>query len=387
MTLLMIRIGSFEDGDRLTLVGKNIHALKSRLWEGILPMSDTQWRLRELDKAENFAIATEHLSAVVAVFEYLNSPLVMGNLRETFNLMSKHLSDFDAALNAQRSSNGITPISTAALWEEFMFARYQVMTTRAHGWVISRIQTLREPILRELGEHQPPSTTEVSPKQWELTNKIHDLAEIEACADTAIMMPMEGYTGYSPPTEIDTSGLKSAIWNVRRTAHRKNVALYTRIKISRDYLANLSTRTVSARDISHPDNLVATAKFQAEALKDLRTEMRGEPVPLPEEGWITRALKSKELKCEAEAARELGFDIYRLTYGSTDEEWTNFVQKVEEHVANWGEGVSGADNIKCLLKLRWHDGRELGIPEGDIEVAKKYVASTFHSNLDGELTD
>ena len=376
-----------EDSDRLMLVGKNIHALKSRLWEGILPMSDTRWRLKELDKAENFGIAIEHLSAVVAVFEYLNSPVVMGNLRETFNLISKHLSDFDAAVNALRASNGTTPVSTAALWEEFMYARYQVMTTRAHDWVMSRILPFRELVLRELSEHQPPSETEFSDKQKELADKIHILAELEACANIGIMMPMEGYTGYSPPTGVLNSDLRSPIFDVRRKAHAEQLKFRSRVLFFKDLCANLSTRPEILHSASNSVGMAKFAKFQARALDWLREEMRGESVRLPEENWITRTLRWKDLMGNKGVVPEFGFDVYRLTYGSTEGEWTDFVQKVEEYVSNWGEGVSGADKIRSLLKLRWRDGKELGIPEGDIEAAKKYVASAFHFNLGRLLTD
>lgn len=363
---IMIRIGSYEDGDRLTRVGKNIHALKSRLWEGILPISDTQWSAMELDKPENFDTAAQQLSAVVAVFEYLNSPAVMRNLRETFNLISKHLSEFDAALNAVRAAHGQGPISTSALWQEFMSTRYRVMTTQAHSWVIAHVNALREPIIREFEAHQPTSSGGISHEQLDLSNKIHVLAEITSCSDFGILMPMHGYIGYNPPAQMEISDLKSHIWDVRRKAHGEKVKIVTHTKIFEDIFSNRSSA-------SGTQNLARIARLQAKALEDVRVQTRGEPAQLPEEEWIARSLRYMEGQTDGESAFELGFDIYRLTYDQTDEQWAEFVQKIEAAVGDWGAGISGAEKIKGLLKLHWRDGKELGIVKGDIEAANKYV--------------
>lgn len=69
----------------------------------------------------------------------------------------------------------------------------------------------------------------------------------------------------------------------------------------------------------------------------------------------------------------LGFKIYRLSYGQSDEQWAAFVRKLEADLADWGDGVAGAEDIRELLKVHWLDGKELGIAEGDIEAAKEYV--------------
>lgn len=63
--------------------------------------------------------------------------------------------------------------------------------------------------------------------------------------------------------------------------------------------------------------------------------------------------------------------IYRLTYNQTDEEWAEFLRRFEADLADWGEGIEGADQIRDRLELRWFDGKEIGIPEGDLDIAKK----------------
>jgi hypothetical protein len=63
--------------------------------------------------------------------------------------------------------------------------------------------------------------------------------------------------------------------------------------------------------------------------------------------------------------------VYRLTYGQTETEWAAFVKKLDAHVSDWGKGQTGSSAIKPYLKLHWFNGKDLGIPEGDIDAAKK----------------
>jgi hypothetical protein len=368
---MMIRIGSYEDEGGLTLVGKNIQAIKTRLWEGLPPLSYTQWRAKELDKPENFGIACQYLSAVIATFEYLNAPSEMAKLRETFNRISVHLSDFGNTLNTLRSTQGKEPVRMVALWEEFMRTHYQVMTTRAHSWVLSHVNALRRPIIRKLRAHQPPSMTEVSPEQWELTDKLQLLGETCVSADWGIWMPMAGYIGCSLPTDIlAIPELRSHDWDVRRKAHMLQARGMNMEKIFIHSMSHPRPRD----EISNPEDLYRICITQMQTHNDLRTWMRGEPTALPMDQWILDALRLHELGKDD----NLGFDVYRLTYSQTDEEWGKFVQKFEADAANWGDGIAGADQVRGLLKLRWLDGKELGIPEGDINAAKRYVIYPAH---------
>ncbi|KAG0155022.1 hypothetical protein PDIDSM_595 [Penicillium digitatum] len=63
--------------------------------------------------------------------------------------------------------------------------------------------------------------------------------------------------------------------------------------------------------------------------------------------------------------------VYRLTYGQTDSEWTEFVDKVEAHVSDWDKGHAGSSAIKENLTLYWLDGTKLGISEGDVDASKE----------------
>jgi hypothetical protein len=102
ITRVMSRIGSIEDDARMCIVGRNIWSVKNRLWAGIIPLSEQRWKEKGLDQPDNFDTAAQYLSAVVAVFEYLNRPKVQENIRDTLNLISQHWGEFETIVNAER---------------------------------------------------------------------------------------------------------------------------------------------------------------------------------------------------------------------------------------------------------------------------------------------
>ncbi|KAL4946448.1 hypothetical protein BDV06DRAFT_218378 [Aspergillus oleicola] len=93
----MGRIGSMEPEDeaRMMLVSRHIYTFKHLAWCGMVPLSEQRWKEKGLDKNENFDIAAQYLSGVVAAFYYLNLEIVRGNLRETFHLISELWANID----------------------------------------------------------------------------------------------------------------------------------------------------------------------------------------------------------------------------------------------------------------------------------------------------
>ncbi|KAM5462581.1 hypothetical protein MauCBS54593_007937 [Microsporum audouinii] len=372
MSQISLRIGSAEDFSRLEVVAYNVHSWKSTFWDDMVPISPTQWQAKGLDKPENFGLACEYLSAAIAVFEYLNVEKIQKNLKETYNLLYDDFSYFDKAINSQRSSAGITEtISMAALWEEYIRTHYQTITTRAHSWVISHIEELRGPILRDRAMHKPPSEDTYSPEQWTLTNKLHLLAELTVTSDFTILIPMDGYKGYSAPDLVED--IRSPSFDIRRKAAAATVKSLTNFNIVREIALSLnSTRLGTA----NPESILQTLNCQIAAQTQVRHMIRGNPEPLPPPAWIMRIQKlmdsAKSTEEDPEPYKPPKFTMYKLVYGKTDEEWNTFMQKLEADMNNWGDGIDGANQIKGLLKLEWFDGEELGIPEDDVDAAAKH---------------
>lgn len=374
MTSVMARIGSERDSSRLCLVGKNIQSLKSRLWEGIIPLSDQLWQEKGLDRPEHFDFACQHLSAVVAVFEYLNEPTVRLYLRDTFNYIYDHWTALDTVLNKRRAEQDKNPISVAGLWTRYMTAHFEMMTERAHRWVTVHANTLRAPLLRALLEYRPLGEDsgplgEPDALQWKISDSLHMLTEIIAKADFTIMIPMDGYKGYwAAPPRAGPAALHAANLLARSKAYHERLKLLTREAISRNGPAWRGL-TLSSGESYH-----ATCTSQIQGQNKLRKEVRGAPLePVPREPWIAACASQIESGKKEGKEEKYGLAVYRLTYGQTESEWTEFVCKVEAHVSDWGKGQTGSSSIKEDLKLHWLDGKELGISEGDIDATKEWV--------------
>ncbi|KAJ6150946.1 hypothetical protein N7470_007540 [Penicillium chermesinum] len=341
------RIGSVDDHERLCIIGKNIQSLKSRLWEGIIPISDQRWREKGLDP----------------VFAYLNDNIVRGYLRDTYNLIYDHWESLDAMLNEHRAKEGkLGPVSVANLWAVYMEFHFKMMTQRAHQWVIRHVEALRGPILEELRAHRGVTDAEGKPDEthWKLTNELQLLLETSVRADYTILMPMQGYKGVTPPKP--GSG-PPALYDA--DIEKRGPAFAERLK----------RRNLWAR------HTYESAMEQIEAHMQVRGELRGDSLDMIiPEPWIA----SIRLEKEENATIEHGLAIYRLTYGQTESEWAEFVRELESHISDWGEGQTGSEEIKQDLKLTWVDGNGFGFAEDDIAAAKTHFKQTFYSDDTGD---
>jgi hypothetical protein len=379
----MGRIGSDEDFTRLCQIGKNLQFLKSRLLAGIIPLSEQLWQEKGLDQPNNFDAACQHLSSVLAVFQYLNAREVRLHLRDTFNHIYDIWALLDTVLNEDRAGKNEPLVSVAGLWTMYMTAHFEMMTERAHRWVIVHVNALRAPLMQKLREHRPvDGGNGPDALQWQITNSLQVLAETAAGADLTIMIPMNDYKGYTLPQRSGATDLHAADLDTRTRAYHQRLKLLTREVIVRNALAG-NTPEASSGESYHQ-----TCQSQIEAQNQVRREMRGAPIePIPREPWISsfasriesrteEGTEEGEEKREEEAEEKkgegkYGLAVYRLTYGQTESEWNSFVHKLEAHVSDWGKGQTGSSAIKAHLKLHWFDGKELDIAEGDIEAAKQ----------------
>ncbi|KAJ5561586.1 hypothetical protein N7461_000347 [Penicillium sp. DV-2018c] len=379
---VMRRIGCDEDFTRLCLVGKNLQFLKSRLFSGIIPLNEQLWQENGLDEPNNFDAACQHLSSVLAVFQYLNAPAVRVHLRDTFNHIYDIWALLDTALNKDRAAKNEPLVSVAGLWVMYMAAHFEMMTERAHRWVIVHVNTLQASLMRKLREHRPIYSSDgPDALQWQIMDSLQVLAEIVACADFTILIPMNDYKGYALPHGTGSTGLHAADLETRSKAYHQRLKWITRQIIAQNVTAG------NGPEVSSGESFHQTGLMQNKAQNQVRKEVRGAPIePIPREPWISSFASKIERKEPKEGMEEghdmtetkantkgdgiYGFVVYRLTYGQTECEWDNFVQKLEANVSDWGKGQTGSSAIKGHLKLHWLDGKELDIAEGDIDAAK-----------------
>ena len=89
------------------------------------------------------------------------------------------------------------------------------------------------------------------------------------------------------------------------------------------------------------------------------------PLKLEAEGWV-RELGGDEVE-------GFGFVAYRVSYKESEDDWAEFLGKVEQGVELGWEGVVGAEGMKKKATLQWVDGQAVGIAEGDLEGVQRYV--------------
>ncbi|KAH7133726.1 hypothetical protein EDB81DRAFT_805026 [Dactylonectria macrodidyma] len=391
MHSMSVRIGSHEDPTRLVTISKELHFMKSRIWDGIVPMSERRWKDLDLDHPDHFAIACQFIVAVINVFHYLNHNIIKDHLRETSNLISDHLKDFDEALNATRKAaspdGSYEHISVAGLWHEYVSAHYKVISNRSHSWVVEHIDRLREPILAELASYQPAAPGQHDAHQWNLTNKLHDLLENGAQADYVIFIPTDGYRGDALPAmearpltdEQSKRGFREEpiAWNA--SLQQRQADYVTRLRfLSRVHqynaMADLGVVPGNLPPMNDPSDITRTARAQVTAQAQTRLELRGEPEPLGLDLWLARAKINSE-----HDSFEWGYVAYRLNHEHNEGQWAYFKERFEADSSDWCADVAGIDELRSLAKIHWLDGKELGIEDGDIDAAKKHFKTYLES--------
>ncbi|KAL4925972.1 uncharacterized protein BDV17DRAFT_283583 [Aspergillus undulatus] len=387
----MSRIGSHGvDATRMAVIGRHIWSFKNRAWSGMIPLSEQRWKEKRLDAPENFDTAAQYLSAVIAAFDYLNRPQVQSNMRETFNLISELWGEFEDLVNAERAKRGgreghpNKKVNVRKMWTEYMEAHIQVITERAHRWVLVHVNALRGPLIQELRSYRGDSLDFMDAVKWRITDRLHTLAEIAGVADYTILIPMHGYHGYvAPPIPAGVSpALRSARFIDRNRAYGPHMKRVSRIAQFQEIRERAAREGPREHHVADPVSMTRTTLLQIECQNKVRWEIRGEPVePVPREPWIAGTLRNLESRGVLE--KGTGFVVYRLVYGQREDEWRRFREKVDGHMADWGRGQTGSAALKPHLKLYWRDGAALGIPEGDIEAAKKHYLETY----DQEDTD
>ncbi|KAL2840948.1 hypothetical protein BJX68DRAFT_271413 [Aspergillus pseudodeflectus] len=236
---------------------------------------------------------------------YLASPAIYTSLRDNFNLISGHLQEAENALNARRRmarGNSAASLSLTALWEEFIRAKYDVMTATAHSFVVLHATELQLHYAKEKASLSPDDEAAISPlrKKWETFIWIIQVADLK------MWMLMDGYNGHHPLAGI--------------VAGQHNPHLHHLTKIYQEDLMRLTfTLSDEVRKTQEASESVSgfidcrgrLATVTA-AQDQLRTVIRGSQMcPVPREPWIREVLvRQKEtLERFPEERHKRGFEI------------------------------------------------------------------------------
>jgi len=366
---MMQRIMSPGEFSGLCQIGHNIHFMKKRLSEGLVPVSPSRWAEKDLNNPDHFTIAHQYLSSVITVFEYLNIPQVQTNMRDTFNKISGDLQGMQDALNARRKAQDslAQELSLTALWEEFIRTRYQIMTSTAHSWVLDRAAELRERTLDEFSAIAPENAEGEEMKI--VSQRWSDLLSIVSVADYNIWIPMDGYNGFKTPSEI-VGGLYNPDLKNQDKVSKFTELLYERLAKcieAQNEAAKVQGPSATESTAARRERLSVSTALQDELRPGIRGQLPSSQKPI--QPWIQLCLQTHEAisTMPEEQRRNYGFGlaVYRTADGLSDEQWENLKRNVEASLSAWGDDVQGADKLKPLLKLHWFDGKELGFDKSD----------------------
>lgn len=371
---VMTRIGSDEDSGRLQIISKGLHAMKSRLWEGVMPLSQRRLDEQGANDLQNFTYTSQLVTQVLNVFHYLNEPEVRDALRDTYNIIYDDLETFEKAFNAKRAQESQPSVSVTALWAKYMRSQFEVMENRAHTWVFETLRPLKKKVLAAIGGHQPDQlmAADYDEIQWKLMNMWQDLSENTAHADWGIFIPMDGYKGCKSssatprtvskrktPAPDGTEPIAFSPATERRTREyhlrRRHIDLMASLK---DMVENPAS---SERPFNDPEEFGPRMIMQAKAQARARKELRGKSITYKTESWMEHVSEKYGL----------GYVVYKTSQAHSEAQWSQFVEKFKADTDNWGHSLANITKVRGLSKMHWIDGSDVGKPSPNLEDLKR----------------
>ena len=343
-------------------------ALKVKLWNGLVPISGARWREKKLDDPKNFEQFYDLSQDIIALFTYWNEPTVQDQIRVGFNWLSDEFGIFESALNVRREQLGISErLNFVAMWGEYFHALLNNMSTRAHQWMVVRVDEIQNASKIEYRNslHAAGSDEKAITAVGNIFyHRVLILNNLVKRTDITINVPMQEHKSHISAT----ARTEDLALSTRQDAYNKLVEAG-----SREHFLSFQGYEDPRQALHDPKALLRYFEESRNNIALTRKEFRGEPQELGEEHWIT-ILNSRfdfSAKHGGDPEKHMwGFVCYRLTYTQSADEWAQVKAKIEADITKSGEWVQGANNVKSTRKLRWIDGKRLGIAEGDIEAAK-----------------
>ncbi|KAH7370910.1 hypothetical protein BKA65DRAFT_590159 [Rhexocercosporidium sp. MPI-PUGE-AT-0058] len=368
-----------------TTVERSLKLVKTKVWHGIVPVTDARWKAKGLDAIDNIEEALAIISQVVDVFKHLAKPEVQGDLRNINNRLWAEIDVFQDACNAVRTTKGErAPVwNLTKLWEAFNEHHYKFMEQQARSWAFTHLKTLhniwKQKFLatfqsgRELNSTQ--TTVRIDHFDMMIMRKIQ---ELQFEADLYIRPRTDGFITASReinPALSNIDAPKEQLNNVYRNIEVNRISA---MKSAFQMTANARTqhrhREAPVPAFLEEPSLNTDREF---AHKELQPEIETPP-SMQMERWVRMQMDEK--------VERFGFVIYRLAYDGSDAEWKAFLRKLEAGIESGLEGLVGVDGIKSKMTLHWIDGREENISEGDVDAARKdFKAISNLSSFPGGL--
>ncbi|KFY56833.1 hypothetical protein V496_06624 [Pseudogymnoascus sp. VKM F-4515 (FW-2607)] len=362
-------------------VERSFRVVKAKVWFGIAPVTEVDWRERSLDEMSNIEEAIAIIRLVVDVFQYLREPNVQGTIREGYNRIWGEWDVFQDAVNAMQDEMGEKrpEWSLSKLWQEYMHNHFAFMESQARAWAFRRLLALHtvwkahfmDVLQSGHSINDTQTTVRIDHHAMLILNTLLDLyldADISIRARTDGFFFAHGVDkrlvggDTTEKSRKQLNGVYAGI-EAKRVADMRSVV---QAAVNEHKRMHEATRKVpgfmkAPMAVTHREFGYKQVQPQFEA-----------PLPLEAEGWV-RELGTDEVET-------FGFVAYRVSYEESDDKWAEFLTKVEQGVELGWDGVVGAESTKRKAMLHWVDGQAVGIAEGDLEGVQRHLNSNIPSS-------
>lgn len=358
--------------DRLNVTLKaRISCMRARLWEGMVPMSGARWKEKKFDDPKNWQFAFNFMWDIIHTFMWLGHPDTQKLIRDGFNYIGQELETFQYALNARRARNGIAEmIDMRKLWLEFVRSIFETMVTRTHSWVLNRVNEI---VVNGKKEYDAVADANGAANAHQAAKDFleswSDLNRTLHLCDWMIMMPMDGFAGFSASSS-DTKVVGSMFPMPFRQDQRDEFAT----RIPTPFMERLEHMLENKQAIYTNRYAINAMLKESKDMNDqVRLQLRGEPKSLGREHWISiiHSRTKWSLSHGGPQDQRWGFVAYMLTHTPSKEQWDVFFQKANADFERSGEWVEGFDEVKPNMALQWIDAKEVGIPHDDVQETKR----------------
>ncbi|KAJ4287610.1 hypothetical protein N0V90_012313 [Kalmusia sp. IMI 367209] len=332
-------------------------------------MSGALWKARRMHETENWQSVWEFLFDILYTFVWLSDDTVQVPMKESFNHIAEEVGTFQSAINARREEKGFqTRVDLRALWLEYIKSVFDTMVARTHAFflenvksIVAKAKTEYDAIADEKGDANARDAAKRYGNIWsDLERSLHR-------ADAYIMMPLDGYSGFTPsPSDTKVVGSLFPLpfrWGQQtELSNQKPWPFATRY--ADDPTALYTDRPTLCKVINESDR----------NHDHVRLQLRGEPKVLQREPWISiiHSRTQWSLSRGGPQDQKWGFVAYMLTHKPSQEEWEAFLSKLYSDFYKSGEGVQGFEEVKQNMDVQWIHGEDSGIPHDDIEAAKRH---------------
>jgi len=376
-----------------------LRALKVKIWNGMVPMTREHWLERKMDDPQNYRNLFELMQDILNIFQWLNQEQIHDRMRLSFNWLVDQHTEFEEAANLLREQRGVAErLNLAGMWAEYYQSVVSTMSGRTRQWLVDRVDEVQTRAFQEYNSSLERAGTDeeaIATAGRKYYECVQDLNSLISQSEYVVDFPMAGFKGYTPSNNLSDLPL-----------HVRKDVCYSKIGASLSWkwqevmlnaedednkvnppkqqtILDLNDEVKNGRPPAPPRfrNKEALIGHYHEGKRNriaMRRALRGERKPLAEEYWISILKERMEFYLNNGRDRKThrwGFACYRLTYKQTDAEWADFKKKLEADVFQSGQWIEGFDTISDMAGLEFIDGREVGIAEGDIEAAKKYMTA------------